>query len=1072
MKCSYFAAYFSVLWRPFFFQQRLLLGLLILVPGLLFAQTLNLKSHQLTDEDGLSHNTVTCIVQDPLGFMWFGTRNGLNRYDGYAFQTFTHDPTDSTSLGSSNIGSMMIDSAGFLWVSTRANLHRIDPISLAITSIPFYQPTPQPGQRLNTIIFMYTDRQDSIWIGTSLALLKVSHYDPAHPQDITYNVYKHLPGYPDISLQNTNDILEHSDGSWWIASTYGVIYWNKANGYANNRLPEVRFDDNSCLCEPQTFELAEGSEGGVWAATLNGLVRIQKENDSTFHQEIVLNTYKDNGRPNTNTFLVVDRDAAGNMWAGTYSQGLFFYDKTSESFRLVEGPSQSILALYQDHSHNLYVGSDGVHLFPAHPKPFYQTFDQTAQKLGLKDNEVYAFEEDSEKNLWVAHKNGLSRFSASGDTVHYFDQKDGMDFLFVVDIEAGENGDMWFLAKGALLKYEASSQQFSTIRTAQTSREEQGVVTMLNPASLKSDDKGNLWISTFMGVLKFDPHTETFDTYLRGKGNYVNTLHQDQKGRFWAGDATTFSRFDPTQENSFIPFKPANINAPKMDGISIRDIHHAQNEICWVATISGLFRVDFSNDSLSVFTEKDGLPANYIRAIEEDDHGRLWLATDGGLSRFDPPTATFKNFKYKDHFDIRFYSRVSYRASDGTLLFGGSNGYIRFHPDSIQDDPVLPPVYLTDFKIGFEKIPIGAPDPNIKVHDFFLEKPLLATKNIDLSYKERTLTFQFSALHYAHPDENQFAYQMEGFDENWIHTDAFHRSATYTNLDPGDYTFRVKASNHDGVWNEEGVELAISISPPWWKTWWAFFIYGTIISSFFILYLYYRIRKVAQEYETQARIERAKVEERESVRKRSSRDFHDEAGNKLTKLSLYTELTKRKAVNDPEVLDYLGHIEQNVKELATGMRDFIWVLDPEKDSLIETLGRIRDFGSSLFEHSDTAFEHHLDTDALAPFNLSIKAKRHLLLIFKEAMNNCLKYSQAGKAVFSANLASDELLISFRDDGKGFDMEKRSNGNGLKNMQTRANELGGKMELKSQVDEGTEISLYLQITHMGNGVENS
>ena len=963
------------------------------------------------------------MVQDHLGFMWIGTRNGLCRYNGYDFKNFSHDPGDSATLNHNYIGALMIDHKGYVWVAVSGGLHRINPISLEVISLPYHRPSPKPGERPNNVTWMYRDQQDTLWLGTNQGLQKITHYDPDHPEEMTYELYTHLPGYQDYSLIDVLKILEHSDGSWWIAGIQGLIHWDKKTEKASKRLPEIKIPGTLCLCVKDIYDLAEDALGHVWAASVNGFIRIKKTSDSTFHQEMMINTWIGNGQPNTNTFLSVASDTEGNIWTGSYSSGLFYVDAQTGNYQQIKGTAgephaladNHISVLYFDQAKNLWLGANGLYMLPGHKKNFHHTSFDPKQANILKSTEVYGFEEDAIGNLWVAHKDGLSRISSDGRSVDYFDQASGMDFLHVIGMEAGENGDMWFQAKGALMKYEASSQAFTSF---QANGFRNDTVNTIIPLDLMKDKAGNLWIPGYMGVLKFDPETEEFQSYVRAKGNFVTNIQQDEQGNLWTGDGVSFCHFDPTKATSFHPFNPDTQEWPKLRNVNIRDIHMASDGICWVGTVAGLFRVDLEQKKTAVFTEKDGLPANYIRSIEEDDQGRLWLASDGGLSRFDPETKHFKNFIYDEYFDFWFYSRVSYRAQDGTLLFGGSNGYIRFHPDSISDNPFLPPVYLIDFQIGFENVPVGAPDPTITVHDYFLEKPLLETNNLNLSFKERTLTFRFAALNFSHSDENQFAYKMEGFDEKWNHTDAFHRIATYTNLDPGDYTFHVKASNNDGIWNEKGTSIQLSISPPWWKTWWAYALYFMGLSGIAFLIAVLRIRNITKEFQTKARIERAKAEERENVRKRSSRDFHDEAGNKLTKLSLYTELTKRKAANDPEVMDYLGHIERNVKDLATGMRDFIWVLDPEKDSLIETLGRIREFGSSLFEHSETTFSHQIDEQALAPFNLSIKAKRHLLLIFKEAMNNSLKYSQAPHAYFKAIRKGDELIISYRDDGKG------------------------------------------------------
>jgi len=489
----------------------------------------------------------------------------------------------------------------------------------------------------------------------------------------------------------------------------------------------------------------------------------------------------------------------------------------------------------------------------------------------------------------------------------------------------------------------------------------------------------------------------------------------------------------------------------------------------WLGSIRGLAYYEPAAQSAKLLREEDGLIGNQVNSLELDLNGKLWLATHKGLSFYNPETADIRNFDQRDGIAGKgFNRRAGFQDAQGNIYFGSDRGTVYFHPDSVKLNVSKPVVFLTNFRIFNENVPIQQADSTIQAHDFVLEKPIWMLEEIRIPYHHRMLTFGFVALNYLSPDKNQYAYMMEGFDEKWIQAGT-DRTATYTNLSPGTYTFRVKASNNDGIWNEEGCSLKIIIDPPWYLTYWAFVAYGMLIFSLFGLYLYYRVRQVAREYETQARIARAKSEERELVRKRSSQDFHDEAGNKLTKLSLYTELGKRKASDDPEMLSFFQHIERNVRELATGMRDFIWVLDPEQDTLADTLNRLKDFGEQLFVDSETNYTYQIDFEQFKAIPLSIKSKRHLLLIFKEVMNNCLKYASASEAKLYAFTEGNSLQVVFEDNGKGFDPPKQRSGNGLKNMLSRAAEMNGKIDIQSTPEVGTKVLFDMQITHMGDDI---
>jgi signal transduction histidine kinase len=565
---------------------------------------------------------------------------------------------------------------------------------------------------------------------------------------------------------------------------------------------------------------------------------------------------------------------------------------------------------------------------------------------------------------------------------------------------------------------------------------------------------GNIWLSVPYGILRFEPQNDSFTTILGEHRMYYNIIRQSPDGSIWCGDSKRMLFIDHDSLKRFYPKGEAPF---RIEGNKIRDIHFSGDSTLWVGTNGGLFKINLRDSTINMYNENDGLLDDYIRCIEEDDQGRLWLGNDGGLSCLNPYNGEVTNYSYHEYFDIRFYSRASYKRRDGRMCFGGSKGFIQFHPDSLKPNSYAAPAYLEDLFIFNERVPL-AHEAVTTNHLLTLDSPLYKQDAISLKHRHRTFSLSFSVLNYIHPKQCQFAYKMEGYDPDWTETNAYNRKATYTNLDPGTYTFLVKASNNDGVWNENPARIQIHIKPPWYTSWMAIGLYVLIAALLFSLYIYSRVRKVRREYETRERILQAKEEERAWVRKQSARDFHDEAGNKLTKLALYTGLLRQKFEADEETGSLITQMERNLRELGTGMRDFIWVLDPSQDSLAETIQRIAEFGESLFAHSQTAFSYQIDNEALKQVSLDIKDKRHLLLVFKEAMNNCLKYAKATEARLEASIRNNTLTISFRDNGNGFDTEEKGQGYGLDNMKTRAREIGGELAIVSDKEKGTRLTL--------------
>jgi signal transduction histidine kinase len=307
---------------------------------------------------------------------------------------------------------------------------------------------------------------------------------------------------------------------------------------------------------------------------------------------------------------------------------------------------------------------------------------------------------------------------------------------------------------------------------------------------------------------------------------------------------------------------------------------------------------------------------------------------------------------------------------------------------------------------------------------------------------------------------------MEGFDNEWISAGS-KKDVTYTNLDPGEYTFKVKASNNDGIWNNAGTSIKLIIPSPPWLSWYAYCFYTSLFLGVILFIIKYRVKEATREIETQAKIERAKLEEREEVRKKSSADFHDEAGNKLTRINLFTQLAKTASDNNAELKVYLNKIEENTKELSSGMRDFIWVLDPSKDSLFDTINRLKDFGNSMFGYTEIKFAVKGLTAEMSDTSLSIECRRALILIFKEAMNNALKYSCAKNVELCISYSNKIIEVTLTDDGIGFDINDKTDGYGLNNMKNRAAKINSDLEIFSTPNTGAKIIFRINIAHMSD-----
>ncbi len=544
--------------------------------------------------------------------------------------------------------------------------------------------------------------------------------------------------------------------------------------------------------------------------------------------------------------------------------------------------------------------------------------------------------------------------------------------------------------------------------------------------SLAEDHYGQLWIGTFNGISKLvsAEGAGVFENYLHRPGdstslsnNYVNQLFLDSTGRLWAATRSGLNYIEQRSAEA-----PATFRS---------------------------------------FGPDDGLPSEAVQSITEDQRGRLWLGTAGGLAMFSPEIAlgntgappVLKCYDYRDGLQgNEFNERAALRGPDGRLYFGGIHGLNIFNPENLWENPYVPPLVFTEFRLFNEVVQPGAGKENP------LKKPITYTPSLLLRHWQNVIGFRFAALSYSQPEKNSYAYRMEGFDEGWIFS-GNDNSATYTNLAPGHYRFLVKAANSDGLWNEEPIALELRILPPPWLSWWAYTLYTLAAGSLLYSIYHFRLRQ-------KLRIQQARFEEREQLRRQNAADFHDELGHRLTKIALFLELADRRKSEPATLSTYLAKVRHQAGGLSAGIRDLIWTLDPEADSLLQTLLRLREFGDGLFERSGIGFSAAGIEERFAGIRLEANVRKHLLLLFKEAMHNCLKYSQAANCKLEVEVKQDKLNIKLTDDGRGFDPEKVKKGYGLRNMQERAANTSGELAILSQPGQGASIVLRANIPHMG------
>jgi signal transduction histidine kinase len=701
--------------------------------------------------------------------------------------------------------------------------------------------------------------------------------------------------------------------------------------------------------------------------------------------------------------------------------------------------------------------------------------------------------EQNDSLLWIGTTDGLNLYNKNSNTFKVFRKEDnptnGLSSNYILCLYEDSKGNNWIGTRGGgFYIIENKSHGKIEFRQIQPVNDTLPFVTIHSIAESKD---GIIWVGTGgAGLWKYKPSNNSVKKYTTKKDGtglshpYVFTILEDSFGNLWLGTPSGgVNLFDPETER-FLYFQNNPENGYSINNDIILTLYENHQNELWIGTNDGLARLipklhknifqELSaslaqgKDSLFVnFGQDEGFPNSVMYGILENKNQHLWISTNKGLAEFDMSSRQVVNtFDVSDGLQSNEFNQNAYYKSHGNrFYFGGVNGFNIFHPDSVTGNSFIPPVVLTNFSIFNKTVKVGS---DATGGEFHLEKAIHLMDEIDLSWKHYVIIFEFAALSYISPEKNKFSYMLEGFDKQWVEAGAS-RTATYTHLDPGSYVFKVRASNNSGVWNEKGTDLIINISTPPWLSWYAYLVYLLLFFTAIFIFIRFRINRATRGIKIQAQIEKAREHEREEFRKKSAADFHDEAGNKITKITLFTEMARTEIDNKLQLENYLNKIQHNITQLSSGMRDFLWVMDPQHDTLFETITRMKDVGDSMLTELGVRFTIDGMNESFRDIILPMNTRRDILLIFKEAINNCAKYARSSEVVLKASVAGHTVTISLLDNGIGFDTSKdrKKNNYGLNIMHERAKKIGAELDIKSQINKGTSISLKLNMPQMGN-----
>ena len=976
-----------------------------------------------TTEQGLSQDAVTALARDQRGFLWVGTLNGLNRFDGVQFSVYKRtgrpeglpgnyvvpdgitpdrhgylwvatnrglcrfDPVRERGLtvrlpqqfdhqaDNDFVSPVHFDRAGQGWFAAVDRLYRIDPRTLRLTAFPLPYPAstyyPEP----------FFDAAGQLWLLSQSAVYRV---DPATQR------YTYCEGWDQLHPRATGGFqrLYASAGHGLYGLTpRGLRLYEPASGrfapYAR------RHQEYSAMAE------SRGAEGQpvFWLGGPNQLVRYEplRQRYTDFsHRAEDAHSY-----PGSTTTALMSDSLTGILWVGTL-HGLAALDPNAHKFSWQLVPSASRLAPVEEVQT----------VWPAAP-----------------NDSLY----------WVlTRQTGLWRWQRPRGTVQPVGRPPGVPGT-LYDALADAQGRIWVGLDGALGTYDPATKRWQVHRDfglpPAGPRPARGAVAV---RTLCLDQQRRLWLGTAQhGLFWYDPRQGRSRPYPLtlppGPALGVRRMQADRRGRLWVlTTAGLFRVAADRQRGQLVQLRPLAPGVQLSDQLQSTFLLDHQGNI-WLSGIDFLLQADSAGHVRRTYTLANGLRADHTFSLAEDRRGHLWLATDEQVHELDPATGAFRYYGKASGLLATGAPPPFAQNRQGELFLGAEGGFNYFQPTHLPRNLVPPPVAITEVRVNNLPRPAG-------------------TTAVVLRPGETTLTVAFAALNFSQAAKNRYAYQLLGFDPDWLTTDA--RTATYTNLAPGTYTLRIRAANNDGVWNQAGQTLAVRVRPAYYQTWWFRALLGA--AGVALLWGTYRYR-------------RAQRQQLARVRDRIAKDLHDDIGSTLSSIRIFSEVAQGQlAGGHPQTVALLQRISTNASTLAESMQDIIWTIKPSPDGLPDVVSRMREFGLRLTEAKGIAFVMSVE-EPFPVLRLTLEQRRNLYLIFKESLNNAVKYAACTRLTVALSVRGRQLQLLVEDDGQGFDPATVRAGNGLANLRARARDIRGQVQVTSAPAAGTAVVLTALIS---------
>jgi ligand-binding sensor domain-containing protein/DNA-binding CsgD family transcriptional regulator/gas vesicle protein len=912
----------------------------------------DIQFHHLTVKDGLSNNNVETIFQDSKGFYWFGTRDGLNRFNGYDFEIYRHTATNKKTIGSSAVSFIFEDSHNNIWISSRSlsryNYKKNDFIR--------YQYSPDDPESISgySIRDILEDKENNLWFATENGVSIYNSTDDSFKK-ISYS---HQNEGARIPL-NANSLAQNNRHTLWIGTENdGLWKYNKQKKELELFIPPK--SSGHQFTSKRITSLLFVNNGHLWVGTWDAGIFVIDTN----HEKIISHFQSDNkpGCLSKNEITTIFQDSKNNIWAGTINGGVNLYLPEKGTFKIFQSEqlnpyslnSNSVVDIYEDRQKNVWFGthSGGVSYFNYNNLSFKHYTWIPENKNSPKKTKVTCFTEDEKNTIWMGSDGaGLSSYTPSLQTFKTFSNPALQCSNILSNVLQGNK--LWTVGWNCGLNFFDIKNQ-----TWGNSEVDKSMLTP-NSKNIFADKQGRLWIATHSekGIHIYDPTTlEIFNINNPGKYPpnllsipWSSSIFQDSQRRMWVGTYSGLFLFDNDSVYSY-HYNPEDDSSPGSE--YIYQIYEDNTNSIWVAGLNGLDLVDESHGDVSFIrgTQEYGLPQN-IKTIIEDDYNNLWLGSDRNLIKFDKLNGKHKKIPILPGEPVEFVERASFKSHTGQLYFGTNDGFYCFYPEKILENKKVPEIFITDFSIFNKR-------QTIENNQCNMDTAVIGNSKFTVRYAQNMISFGFAALSFPFSQQNQYSYKLEGFNKNWIFAGT-ERKATYTNLPPGKYTFKVRASNSDGYWNNKGREVTLEVLPPFWMTNW--FIAACVVAIISLLILIYKL-KVASIERTNKKLKKlVEVKSRAAVNEKMSRHLQKE--NNLKLMLRQYELEKRTLFYEKELAD------RKNKEIRTDVTDMEIDVTRKNAELIsiqmentrknELLDKYKSEFSQLLDERESKIKNHI-----------------------------------------------------------------------------------------------------------------